>query len=406
MTTSASTLLIPGEDASWRVWKARASSPSEAVETPADYADRSRSVLVGLPATACRSVGLILPQAEHHVLDDMVAAQLERRGIKGANGERPTFRFHVLGHAGPNAIISVDVLAEPFPEELAMRYAENYAAALRLAQLPAGQLVITEEQGELVIAASHQGKLFHSHVFAQRPADSGALAQEVLITRMGLESLAGFGSIAGITLVGQWDADVVSDLRKLAASTVQVVDRLSPNPNLDTRNWSLLLPRSVSDARAATSSRRRYVLIGTLIATLCAAAIAYGIWHLQERKAFAEELAADVEKVAAPAAEVKRTAERWKAMAPAIDVRTYPMVLLTEITKLMPPSGVNLRDFEARQGLISIRAEARDATTAAQFVEDLRKHKSLGKYTWSMPQPQVRDNKTVSCKIQGKLAKS
>jgi hypothetical protein len=80
-------------------------------------------------------------------------------------------------------------------------------------------------------------------------------------------------------------------------------------------------------------------------------------------------------------------------------------VILGEVTKLLPPSGVNLRDFEVRtSGEIDIRTEARALTTAALFLEDLKKHKTLGEvnYTWDMPQPTVRDNKTVSCRITGR----
>lgn len=402
MTSSASILLIPGEDASWRVWKPRSSGPSEAVDTLADYGDLSKPVLVGLPATACRTLGLMLPQADHAILHDMVTAQLERRGIKGIGGAPPPFRFHILGHAGPNAIISVDVLAEPFPEELAVSNAENYAAALRLVQLPVGQLVITEEQGELVIAASHQGKLFHSHVFAQRPAEAEQLAQEILFTRLGLESLPGFSTTSGITLVGQWDADVVADLRKVAALPVQVVDRLAPG-NVDTRSWAVLLPRSVSDARAAAATRRRWLAIGLLVAACYAAAIVLGFMYLSQRETIAESLAAEVDQTSAPAAEVKLTAARWKAMAANLDPKTYPMVVLQQVSELMPPSGINLREYEARMEEIKFRVDARDATTSGLFFEELKKHKNLSRYTWTMPQPQVRDNKTVSCRIQGKL---
>jgi hypothetical protein len=372
------------------------------VDTLADYGDLSKPVLVGLPATACRTIGLMLPQADHAILQEMVAAQLERRGLKGFGGAPPPFRFHILGHAGPNAIISVDVLAEPFPEELAVSNAENYAAALRLVQLPVGQLVITEEQGELVIAANHQGKLFHSHVFAQRPAEAGQLAQEILFTRLGLESLAGFSGTTGVTLVGQWDADVVNDLRQVAALPVQVVDRLSPG-HVDTRNWAALLPRSVSDARAAAASRRRWLAIGLLVAACYAVAIAFGIIYVRQREAIANDLAAQVEQTAAPAAEVKLTAARWKAMAANLEPKTYPMVVLQQVSELMPPSGINLREYEARMEEIKFRVDARDATTSGLFFEELKKHKNLSRYTWTMPQPQVRDNKTVSCRIQGKL---
>ncbi len=404
MTPSASILLTPSEDASWRVWKPRASSPTAAVETPAEASDQSKSVLVGLPATACRTVGLLLPQAEHSLMEEMVASQLERRGIKGAGGERAIFRFLVLGHSGPNAIVSVDVLVEPFPEHLAVQNAANYTAALRMVQMPAGQLVITEEQGELVIAASHQGKLFHSHVFAQRPADAETLAQEVLMTRLGLDSLAGMGGIQGLLLVGQWDADVVNDLRHLAAMPVQQVDRLAPSASLDTRSWSLLLPRSVSEARAAAATRRRYLLISFALITLVALAIAAGIWQLEQRTAIADQLAKQVDEIAAPAAEVKKTAQRWKALSQALDSRTYPMVLLSEVTNIMPPSGINLRNFTVKaDDEVQIRCEARDLSTANAFLDDLKKNKTFNRYTWSMPQPSVRDNKTVSCRIQGKL---
>lgn len=372
------------------------------MDTLADYGDLSKPVLVGLPATACRTLGLMLPQADHAILHDMVTAQLERRGIKGIGGAPPPFRFHILGHAGPNAIISVDVLAEPFPEELAVSNAENYAAALRLVQLPVGQLVITEEQGELVIAASHQGKLFHSHVFAQRPAEAEQLAQEILFTRLGLESLPGFSTTSGITLVGQWDADVVADLRKVAALPVQVVDRLAPG-NVDTRSWAVLLPRSVSDARAAAATRRRWLAIGLLVAACYAAAIVLGFMYLSQRETIAESLAAEVDQTSAPAAEVKLTAARWKAMAANLDPKTYPMVVLQQVSELMPPSGINLREYEARMEEIKFRVDARDATTSGLFFEELKKHKNLSRYTWTMPQPQVRDNKTVSCRIQGKL---
>ncbi|MDB6075414.1 MAG: hypothetical protein JWO89_3054 [Verrucomicrobiaceae bacterium] len=401
MTSTASTLLIPGEDASWRVWKPRASAPSEAVGTPADYGDKSKPIIVGLPATACRSVGLVLPQADHNVLGEMVEAQLERRGIKGANGEPPVYRWHMLGHAGPNAIVSVDALAEPFQEELAVAHASNYAASLRLAQLPAGQLVITEEQGDLVIAANHQGKLYHSHVFAQRPADAGVLAQEILLTRLGLETQPALGGVTGVTLVGSWDADVVADLRRVAGMPVQVVDSLSPGVNLDTRTWTELLPRSITSARAAVKTRNRYIRTGLLIAFAYAAAFVGAFVYLSGREKIATELSAAVEKISEPAAAVKRTSERWKALSPALDPRRYPMVIMSQITALMPPSGIAVRNLRVKLEEVEMKGDARDLTAANQFLEDLKKHKELSRFNWTMPQPSVRD-KTVTWRIQGK----
>ena len=75
---------------------------------------------------------------------------------------------------------------------------------------------------------------------------------------------------------------------------------------------------------------------------------------------------------------------------------------LNDVTSVMPPSGIVLRKFEPKTTEIEIRGEARDAQTAFQFLEDIKKHRNLGRYEWSMPQPSVRE-KTASFRAQGKL---
>jgi hypothetical protein len=402
MTSSASTYLIPAEDTTWRVWKARASAPSEAVDTPASYDDRSKPVIVGLPATACRTISMVLPHADQSLLREMVSAQLERRGIKGPGGAPPAFRWHLLGNSGPHAILSVDVLAEPFPEELAVTHAANYTAALRLLHLPPGQLTVVEEQGDLVIAANHSGKLQHSHVFAQRPADAATLAQEVVFTKLTLEAQPGTTPITGVTLVGAWDANLVAELRQALGLTVQEIERLGPSSQVDTKSWTDLLPASVSQARSDATTRAKWLRLGLLGTAAMAGLVVLGVIHLKQRQAMAESLAADVAATAAPAAEVRQTAERWKALLPATDSRRFPLVMLQQITSLMPPSGIVFQDTEISLSEIEMRGEARNAQTAAQLVEDLAKHPNLSRYEWSMPQQQPRD-KTVSFRMQGKL---
>jgi hypothetical protein len=110
-----------------------------------------------------------------------------------------------------------------------------------------------------------------------------------------------------------------------------------------------------------------------------------------------------------PAATVRETAARWSAMEPAIDPQRYPMVQLSQITALMPPSGVLIRRFEARNheidkamvNEIEISGDARDAQTVTQFLEDLKSNSKLSQFTWSMPVPSVKDRIAVF-KIQGK----
>ena len=336
-------------------------------------------------------------------MGEMVASQLERRGLKGPGGGAPAFRWHLLGNSGPHGIVAVDVLAEPFPDELAVTHAASYTSALRLVHLPAGQLTIVEEQGDLVIAANHQGKLQHSHVFAQSPADLETIAQEVMLTKLSLEGQPGTTPVTGVTLIGEWDADLVAGLRKQLGLTVQEVERLAPSATLDTKNWTELLPPSVAESRAAAARRSKWLRLGFLGALLYASLIFLGVVYLRSRQQVADTLAADVAETSAPAAALRQAAEKWKAMLPAIESKRFPLVILDQITALLPPSGILFRDYEISLAEVEVRGEARDAQTAFQLLEDLKKHKELSRYDWTMPQPQIRDNKTASFRLQGKL---
>lgn len=402
MSVSASTLLLPAPDTAWRVWKPRASSPGDAVDHPSSFTDTSKPLIIGLPATACRTIGLILPQSDDAVLEQMIIAQLEKRGIKANTETGRNFRWHQLGAAGPLAILSVDVLADPFPEQLAVPHAADYTSALRLSQLPAGHLVIAEEQGDAVLAASFQGKLYHSHIVGLVASTVEELAQEIVLARLSLEATQGFGHITGVTLAGSWDRSVAADLSKAVGLPVESIAQLPKDTKQDTREWTRLLPSIVREAQAAERRRRKFIRIGVLVSIVFAALAFFAASYLKMQQQKVDALAAEVEKTAPTAAEVKKTAEHWKALAPAIEQNRYLLVQLNDITSLMPPSGIVIRKFEANLREIEVRGEARDAQTAFQFLEDIKKHRNLGRYEWSMPQPSVRE-KTASFRAQGKL---
>lgn len=403
MSFAATTLLLPSPDATWRVWKPRSTSAGEAIEVPSSVSSQGKPLVIGLPASACRTVGLVLPNAEHDVLEQMITTHLERKGLKLEEGHQRNFRWHLLTQNTSVATVSVDILAEPFPEDLALPQASDYTSALRLLTLPNGSLLVTEERGSLVLAANYQGKLYHSHLFAPANASVEEIAQEILLSRLSLEQDLGVGGISGVTLAGtSWTNDIADALSTLTELPTKVVPHLPPNSELDTRSWTRLLPHSVHVAQHGAARKKKVTRMAILGAMLFVALLfmAFAYLRMQERTAAA--LAAEVAETAEPASQVKKTVERWKALAPAIEPNRYPMVLLAEVTKLMPPSGIVIRDFEVKDTEIDIRGEARDAQMAVQFVEDLQKHKVLGMYKWSKPQPTVRD-KTAQFRAQGKL---
>jgi len=375
------------------------------VDNPSSAGHLGKPLIIGLPASACRTIGLLLPQTEDtDLLEQILITQLERRGFKPEqDGAGKNFRWHLLGTLGGQAILSVDLLAEPFPASLAAEHATDYTAALRLAQLPAGHIVITEEQGDLVLAASHQGKLYHSHIFSQGPATEEELKLEITLARLALEADLGVDSIVGIALVGtNFDKGLTNRLSSTLELPVRVMGELAPNTTLDTKSWSKLLPVGIRNLQTARVRRgrltRALVLAAGLYLSLAFLAFAY--LHFQEQRA--AQLSTQVDLTKEPAAAVRQANQRWKALAPAIEPKRYPLFLLAEINRIMPGSGIVIREFEVKGSDIEIRGEARDAQLAFQFIEDFKKNRVLSRYQWTAPRPELKGT-TATFRAQGKL---
>jgi hypothetical protein len=403
MSIAASMLLLPAPDASWHLWKPRAISATQSVDSPAEVEMKGRPLVIGLPATACRSIGMVLPNADHHVLEQIIITQLERRGLKLTGGTERNFRWHLLAQNASTATVSVDVLADPFPDELAVPQASDYTAALRLMALPAGALVIAEEQGALVLAIGCQGKLYQSLIISPSTAISAEdLAQEVTLARMTLETELGEGLVSSVILSGSdCDPSLVSALEEQTGLPVRVTTQLAHHSDLDTHSWPRLLPASVRQAQQLSARRAKLLRFGLLGGLLAVSLVFLAFAYLRFQETQAARLQEDVDKTTAPAAQVRKTAENWKALAPAIEPKRYPLVLLAELTKLMPPSGLVIRRFNLKDNTIDLQGDARDAQTAVQFMEDLQKHPILGRYEWSKPSPNVRDG-TAQFRTQGK----
>ena len=402
MSSSASAFLLPDAQPSWRLWKSLSANRAEMVESPADCRDSGRGMMIGLPATACRSVGLILPDADAELLPAMIEAQLERRGITIEKGKVPNFAWHVLGHSAGLTFVSVDVLASPFPEELSVANAANYTAALRMMQLPANDLVIVEEQGLLVLVAGFQGKLWHSHVIGTAETAPVDLAREFDLAKLSLEAQEGFGAIRGAVLVGDRLSPLIAELKKCTSIPLSAVAELQPNRALKLDAFQKMLPSAVHEAQAAKTRRNLFMRIAALTAVLYVLVFAFGWLYLNGLKKKVAKAEAEIQATSEPASEVRTTKQRWTALEPATNAQRYPMVILSQVTAIMPPSGIVLKRFDAKPTEVSISGDARDAQTATQFLEDLKKHAKLKAYAWTMPVPSVKD-KVASFKIQGKL---
>lgn len=402
MSVSASSFLLPDTLPSWRLLKSLSADHAETVDVPSNCRENSRPLIVGLPATACRTVGLVLPNADTAMLKAMIETQLEKRGITIDKTASPNYVWQALGHSMGQTLISVDVLATPFPNELTVNHAANYTSALRLLSLPPRDLVIVEEQGLLVLAASHQGRLWHSHILGASDMTVSDLAREIQITMLSLESTEGFGALSGLTLVGSRPSSYARELISQTSLKIQTIDHLPPSHSLDLGSLQRLLPSAAFAAQASRSRKQKILTISLFMLAGYAALFVVGWFYLQGLENQKKTMQAKIEETSIPASEIRTTMQRWRTLEPAVESNRYPMVQLSHITNLMPPSGVLIKKFQAKPAEIELSGDARDAQTATQFLEDLKKHPKLNRFTWSMPVPSVKD-KAASFKIQGKL---
>ncbi|CAN5913974.1 hypothetical protein BH11VER1_BH11VER1_25640 [soil metagenome] len=404
MSLSSSSFLLPDTLPTWRFLKSLSAGSEVMVDLPSNCKENSRPLIVGLPATACRSVGLILPNADSSMLKPMVEAQLEKRGITVDKSGSPNYAWQILGHSVGQTLVSVDVLITPFPEDLTVPHAANYVSALRLLSLPPGELVVIEEQGLFVLAANYQGRLWHSHILGSSEMTGPDLAREIQIAMLSLEATEGFGALEGLTLVGSRPSAFKNELNSLSLTTLKIgtIDHLSQSHSLDSGSLQKLLPSAVFSAQTSRLRRRKILTVSLFMLAGYAALFVISWFYLQGREAEKKRLQARVEETSIPASEIRSTMQRWRTLEPAVDANRYPMVQLSHITNLMPPSGVVIKKFQAKPIEIELSGDTRDAQTATQFLEDLKKHPKLNRFIWSMPVPSVKD-KVASFKIQGKL---
>ena len=393
---------MPDAEPAWRLWRSLAATKTETLDSPAEIREGSKPVVVGLPATACRTVGMVLPAADHTLLPAMIEAQLEKRGVNVLTEPAPNFAWHLLGQDGAHSIVSVDVLAQPFPETLAVNHAANYTAALRMMSLPPREIVVVEEHGLLVLAAGLQGRLWHSHIIGSSEIAVEDLARELDMAKLSLESNEGFGTIRGVTLVGDRLAAMAADLKKRTSMPVERVAALEPNRGLKLDSFQKLLPASVFEVQTSKARLRKILRLAVLGAILYVAIISLCTIYLNKLQREVKVIEDQVAETAEPAAAVRDTAQFWQSLEPAIEPQRYPMVQLSEVTALLPPSGIVIKRFDAKLNEIDIIGDARDAQTFTTLKDELNAHPKLGQFTWTGPVPSVRD-KVASFKLQGKL---
>ncbi|MDA0814317.1 MAG: hypothetical protein O3C21_18240 [Verrucomicrobia bacterium] len=376
------------------------------VATPVDAKVAGPGTVVGVPAKYCRTIGLSLPTKDPVVMRKMAYSQLERRGLERGSAKETLFDCHILlqSRGKDHTEVSVDVMSE-LPDGLELENARGFTASARLFPLPDHKLLLSQEQGQLVLSVGRNGKLIHSQVIGPFERLQNGAAQEINLTRIALEGEGVIDERTNGLVV--WADCTEHDLANFRAGLDLPVElKLRPAPSAalaSAASAGQLVPASV---RLTRSRRRRTLMVICLIAVLVMAYLA-ALHRMKSRldsmEAQIPNLEKQVDQTKDVAAKVQQAQERWNALRPVLEPKRYPLVHLSHIARVMPGGGIRVTDFESKIKEVSVKGVARDTAAAYEMFRLVKENEELKVYNWDMPQPTVQNDSRASFEIKGNL---
>ncbi len=397
---SQSMTVLPSADGEWELF--RGAKKGRSGLDPKELAGNGAGATIGVPAQYCATFLVTLPTADDSMFADMVFAQVERRGLAKGGPEETVFSYQKIRQDGHSTELSVDVLSAEFPETWCLPKAHAYVASARLLEQPDDRLMLFEEHKRLVLAANHGGKVTHVQVVSAGTDLSEAVAQELNLTALSLQGEGAIVENPDLVVAGKFSEKAKAAFEKASLLPVEFVSGVRIRTSTDSAE-TVLTPTLVAAARRRRSRARRRNAILAAAALFYAALVVFLMLFAKGR---AEQIAAlkdEVVEVRPDAEWVQTASNRWRAIEPAVDLRYYPMVQLNQVTRVMPPSGVVIREFVTKGRTVRIRGRARDAQLAFRFEEGLEANEALATYQWNMPNPKVERDNSATFEIQGEL---
>ena len=104
-----------------------------------------------------------------------------------------------------------------------------------------------------------------------------------------------------------------------------------------------------------------------------------------------------------PEMEFVRAAETsWKALAPAVDARYYPVEILLHLSENLPSSAVRITAYNQSARQISVDGEADTAALAYQFADKVKKNPDLRIFQFAMADPRILPNGHAQFRLEGR----
>ena len=382
---------------SWNVRKLQTLEEAVPLLTPAD------EFVLALPVAAVLAQRFRLPTVDPVEFPEMVRIQIEK--VLPFSADELTSDFELIGQNGSESVVSAIAIRNEQLAEIAAPLLDHgyipqqvtvYAAQRASTYAPQGNALFIYPEGEtLVYAVTENGKLSLARTFER--TNGGQLQLELPQLRLSAE-LQGINASSPNVLLDETCYQLRDTVQGILARPTEIVGiELPPAPvklNLLPENWRRRRLQLIRQGEW----RKRLMWVGGAYAGVLFLLLAYlGIMRLQVGRL--DRLI----KLAAPQTEFVRAAEaNWKALAPAVDSRYYPVEILLHLFESLPSSDVRITAYNQSARQISVDGEANTAALAYQFIENVKKNPDLRIFQFDMAAPRILPNDHAQFRLEGK----
>jgi hypothetical protein len=359
--------------------------------------------VLGLPVASVLAQRFRLPTIDPAEFPEMIRIQIEK--ALPFSAEEVTADFELIEQDENESVVSAVAIRNEQLAEIAApllkhgyipRQVTVYAAQRASTHAPKGNAVLIYPEGmSLVYAMTENGKLSLARAFENGNGEQ--LRMELPQLRLSAE-LQGINVSAPSVLLDETCYQLRDTVQGILASPAEIVGiELPPAPiklNLLPESWR----RRRAQLTKQAEWRKRLVLVGGAYAAILFLLLAYLGFMRFSIGRLDRLIASDAPKTEF----VRATEEKWKALAPAIDSRYYPVEILLHLFESLPSADVRITLYNQSARQISVEGEANTAALAYKFIENVKKNSGLQIFQFNMAAPRILPNDHAQFRLEGR----
>jgi len=360
-------------------------------------------LILGLPVAAVLAQRFRLPTVDPTEFPEMVRIQIEK--ALPFSADELTTDFEVIEQNETDSVVSAVAVRNEQLAELAAPLVERghiprqvtvYAAQRASTHAPEGQALLIYPEGEtLVSAISENGKISLMRTLE-------GIEPEQLQTD--LPQLALSAELQGIN---SSFPNVLLDesCYELRDTVQQILDRRPELVSTETPPAAVklnLLPESWRQRRSQLVRRGEWRKRIIWAAAAYAGILLLALGYLGFTRFEVGRLDRRINREAPQMEFVRATEDNWKALAPAIDVRYYPVEVFLHLFQSLPSPDVRITVYNQSARQILVDGEANSAALAYQFADKVKKNPDLRIFQFTMADPRILPNGHAQFRLEGR----